>query len=184
MGSPSTGRVGGEFSSFEEFAQAGQAAGDAAGDRPRRDPECRTDGVVALVAGEEAVEDLAAVLREAGHRLVDGEGLVQRLHGLVGAAGHRLRVDDLLAGARADPVDARAARELADPGPDRLVGAELLEVLVRAREDLLEDLLGVLLAEPVRLAADGVDVPREARDELAPRVLVAAAAAGDELGVW
>ena len=58
-----------------------------------------------------------------------------------------------------------------------------LEVLVRAGEDLLEDLLGVLRPEPEGLAADGVDVAREARDELAPGVLVTAAAAGDELSI-
>ena len=52
-----------------------------------------------------------------------------------------------------------------------------------AREDLLEDVLGVLLAQPVRLAADGVDIAREPRDELAPGVLVAASAARDDLGI-
>ena len=53
----------------------------------------------------------------------------------------------------------------------------------RAGEDLLEHVLGVLAPQPVCLAADRVHVAGEAGDELAPGVLVAAAAPGDELPV-
>ena len=56
-------------------------------------------------------------------------------------------------------------------------------MLVRAGEDLLEDLLGVLLAQPEGLAADGIDVAREPGDELPPGVLVTAAASRDKLGI-
>ena len=83
------------------------------------------------------------------------------LHLVVDAARHGLRVDDLLAGAGTEPVDAEPARQLAEPGPDGLVVAQLAEMLVGAGEDLLEDLLGVLLAQPEGLAADRVDVARE-----------------------
>ena len=57
------------------------------------------------------------------------------------------------------------------------------QVLVRAGEDLLEDVLGVGRGQPVRLNGDRVDVAREALDELAPGIVVACAAAGDELCV-
>ena len=57
------------------------------------------------------------------------------------------------------------------------------QVLVGAGEDLLEDILRVVLGEAERLDGDRVDVAGEALDELAPRVVVALAAAGDELRV-
>ena len=57
------------------------------------------------------------------------------------------------------------------------------EILVRAGEDLLEHVLGVRVGRPERLDRDRVDVAGEAIDELAPRVVVSRAAAGDELCV-
>ena len=56
-----------------------------------------------------------------------------------------------------------------------------VEPLVRPREDLLEDVLGVVLGEAKPLHGDRVDVAREALDELRPGRLVAGAAARDEL---
>ena len=54
--------------------------------------------------------------------------------------------DRLLAAPSAQPVDARAPRQLGEPRPDRLVVPQLGEMLVDAGEDLLEDVLGVVLA--------------------------------------
>ena len=68
-------------------------------------------------------------------------------------------------------------------GPHRVVVAERAEPLVDAGEDVLEDVLGVLLAQAEALDRDRVDVAREALDQLAPGIVVARAAAGDERGV-
>ena len=54
---------------------------------------------------------------------------------------------------------------------------------VHPREDVLEDVLGVLLREPETANRDRVDVAREALDELVPGLGVALATARDELGV-
>ena len=89
----------------------------------------------------------------------------------------------LLARAGANRVEAEPPRQLGEPGPDRGVVAELRQVLVRAGEHLLEHVLGVRLGQAERLDRDRVDVAREALDELAPRVVVSRAAAGDELCV-
>ena len=137
---------------------------------------------IALVAGEEAVEDLAAVARKRRERLVDVEGFVERRDRVVDAR----RLGDLarlLACAGADRVQAQPSRQLGQPGPDRRVVPKLRQVLVRAGEDLLEDVLRVGLGEAKRLDGDRVHVAGEAIDELAPRVVVSRAAAGDELGV-
>ena len=56
-------------------------------------------------------------------------------------------------------------------------------MLVDAGEGLLEDVLGVVLGEPVGLHADGVDVAVVALDELGPGRLLARQAAPDDLGV-
>ena len=85
--------------------------------------------------------------------------------------------------ARAEPVDADPARQLRDPRPHRVVVPERAEPLVDAGEDVLEDVLGVLLAEAEALHRDRVDVAREALDQLTPGVVVARAAACDERGV-
>ena len=82
-----------------------------------------------------------------------------------------------------DPVDAAASRQLREPGPERIVGAQRVESLVRAGEDVLEDVLGLVRREPVALHGDRVHVAREPLDELAPGGLVARAAAGGEARV-
>src|SRR5919198_1093909 len=170
-------------SSLEQLAKASQAPGDAAGDRPRREIEGLADGLVALVAREEAVKDLAAVLRRGGERLVDRQRLVEQGERLL-AAGEQLLVGDgALARAGPQPVDAEPARQLGEPGAEGGVVPELVQVLVRTREDLLEDVLGVRLRQPEGLHGDGVDVAREALDQLVPRLLIACPAAGDELAV-
>src|SRR6266516_1145258 len=79
-------------------------------------------------------------------------------------------------------VDAEPPRELGQPGLNRRVVAQAVEVLVGAREDLLEDILGGVLGEPETLDGDRVDVAREPFDELAPGVLISGPATGDELG--
>ena len=65
---------------------------------------------------------------------------------------------------------------------DQLVG-QPIEMLIGAGEDFLEDVLGILVPQPEGLGADGVHVAGEAVDELAPRSLVAGAAARYETGV-
>ena len=135
-------------------------------------PEGRSSSVgdrpVALVAREEAVEHLLARLRQLGERLAHGERLLdvaQRRsrppRSTSSASGHR---------ARSDRVEAQPPRQLRDPGPERGVVAEGVEPRVDAREDLLEDVLGVRVAQPEALRADRVDVAREALDELVPGV--------------
>src|SRR5262249_44739895 len=78
-------------------------------------------------------------------------------------------------------VDADAPRELRDPRLDRLVAAQGVEPLVDLRKDLLEDVLGVVVAQPEALRRDRVDVAREALDELGPRAFIPGAATGDKL---
>ena len=71
----------------------------------------------------------------------------------------------------AQRVDAETPRQLGEPRADRVVVAQLVELLVRAREHFLEDVLGVVLWQAKPLDDDRVDVAREAVDELAPGVL-------------
>jgi hypothetical protein len=160
-----------------------QTAGDPAGDGAGREAEGVADRAVALVPGEEPVEDLAAVLRQRGERPVDVEGLLQLredvLRGLVG----ELLLAGLLPGAGTEAVDAEAAGELRDPGAQRLVVAERVEPFVDPGEDLLEDVFRVVRLEPEGLNGDRVDVARKAIYELAPGCLVPVAAAGDQRGV-
>ena len=86
------------------------------------------------------------------------------------------------ASARSD-VDRDPAGQLREPRPDRAVVAQPVELLVGAREDLLEGVLGGMLGERERAREDRVHVAGEALDEQLPGVVVARAAAGDELGV-
>ena len=124
------------------------------------------------------------MLREARKRLVDVEGLLELREHVIGhRLGQVLRVGRDLPAAGAEAVDAESSGELRDPGPDCLVLAQSVEPLEHTREDLLEDVLGVLLGEAERLGGDRVDVAREAVDEGPPRLLVAATAEGNELGV-
>src|SRR6266566_340947 len=170
------------FSSLELLAQLDEAAGNAAGDRAGGQFEGLADRAVRLVPREEAVEDLLAVLGQARHRVVDVERLVDppdRV--LVGICRELAFVGRLFTRARSQPVNADASGQLGDPGLDRLVAAERVEPLVDLGEDLLEDVLGVLVAQTEALARDRVHVAGEAFDEGSPRLLVAATAAGDEL---
>ena len=89
--------------------EADEAPGDPAGDRPRGKVECLADRLVALVAREEAVEDLPAVLGRGGESLVNCQGLVEQREGLVGIAGGELLIGDgALARRFPEPVDAQA----------------------------------------------------------------------------
>src|SRR6266700_6571416 len=64
------------FSSLEFVAQLDQTARYSAGDGAGGQFERIADRPVGLVAGEKTVEDLAAVLGQARHRVVDVERLV------------------------------------------------------------------------------------------------------------
>ncbi len=113
---------------------------------------------------------------------MDEEGLVEGRDRVVDAR----RLGDLarlLARSGTHRVQAEPPRQLRQPGTDRGVVPQLRQVLVRAGEDLLEHILGVGLGQAKRLDGDRVHVAREAIDELAPRVVVSRAAAGDELCV-
>src|SRR3954470_609395 len=102
--------------SCEALLQLPEAARDPAGDRAGRDPELLADRPVALVAAEEAVEHLLALVRELGKRLADGERLVELVEG--GVDSLRLGLGRLLACRRGHPVEADAAGHLRDPGPE------------------------------------------------------------------
>ena len=103
---------------------------------------------------------------------------------IVDAGGSSSSVGQLLA-RRPERVDAQAPRQLGratagTPSSSR----SCRELLVDPREHLLEDVLRVVLAASRNaLDADRVDVAREALDELVPRLVVARAAARDELPV-
>src|SRR6185312_1908028 len=114
-------------SSLEELTQPAEAPGDAARDRSGREIEGLADGAVALVAGEEAVEDLPAVPGCGGEGLVDGERVLEHGQGF-------LRPDEIelpvrgraLARTGAQAVDAQPSRELGEPRSDRGVVAQLV----------------------------------------------------------
>ena len=104
------------------------------------------DRAVALVPGEEAVEDLPAV---SGELLERSCGPPAPRRASRAASSTSLRLDVLLgdlAAAGAEAVDAASARQLRDPRPDRGVVAQPVELLVHLREDVLEDVLGVVRA--------------------------------------
>ena len=114
---------------------------------------------------------------------MDVECLVQPLELFVEAGRLDVLVCGRLAARAPERVDAEAPRELREPGPDRAVVAEPVEVLVGAGEDLLEDVLGVARLQPEALHADRVDVAREALDELGPGLVAPFAAARDQFRV-
>jgi hypothetical protein len=167
----------------DHLAQLRQAARDPAGDRAGGDVEGGTDRVVALVPAEEAVEKLAAGIpdgvesRPHGHRLVE----VAEHVGAFDIVG--LVLGERVAGELPQPVDAETPRQLREPGEDRVVAAELPELLVRTGEDILEDILRVLGAKPESPRADGEDIAGEPLDELVPRGGLTRTAAGNELRV-
>jgi hypothetical protein len=101
-------------------------------------------------------------------------------HVIGGHVGKRFDFRPDLAAARPEPVDAESAGELGDPRADGVVLAERVEPFVDAREDVLVNVLGVLRRQAEGLDGDRVDVAGEALDELAPGLVVAAAAAGDQ----
>src|SRR6266516_688526 len=157
-------------SSLQLLADLDQAAGDTARNRPRGQLERFADRAIGLVTGEEAVEDLPAVLGQARHRVVDVEGFVDpRDRVFVRVRRQLALLGCLLARARAQPVDAGAAGQLRDPGLDRLVVAERVEPLVGLGKDFLEDVFGVVFSETKTLYRDRVHVAREAGDELCGR---------------
>src|SRR5439155_8296777 len=160
-----------------------EAAGDPARNRPRRDRERLADRVVALVACEEAIENLATALGQRVQRIVHGERVIEAQERLVDPRRLELVAARLLAPARPEAVDAAATRELGEPRPDRLVVAEAGEVFVHLGEHVLEDVLGVVVGQPERLGRDRVDVTGEPLDELVPRGVVAGSTACDELAV-
>src|SRR5262249_12312362 len=92
----------GLISSLETLTELAEAARDPARDRPGRDPELLADRPVALVAAEEAVEHLLALLRELAERLAHGERLVEVLHRLLDAG--RLEIGRLVTARRGQPA--------------------------------------------------------------------------------
>src|SRR5436305_781579 len=181
-----TRRCRGGGSSLEFYAQLSEAARDAACDRSLRDVERSADRRVALVAREEAVEDLRAVLRKVGERGADGQSLLEAVELVVGSRLDALElgdVEDRLARRGAQPVDRYAPRQLGEPRPDRAVVAQARELLVGACEDLLEGVLRRMCREGEPAREDRVHVAGEALDEQRPGVVVACSAASDELGV-
>src|SRR3954447_9178986 len=94
--------------------QLDEAARDPARDRARRKIQSLADVPVALVAGEEAVEDLLAVVRKRGERVVDVQGLVE-LGDCVIRAGRLGKLLGRLAGAGTNRVETQAARHLREP---------------------------------------------------------------------
>src|SRR5205814_8750943 len=122
-----------------------EAARDAARDRPGRQLERVADRPVALVAAEEALEDLPARVADRLQAGAHRQRLVQRRQGLVHP--RRLEIVELrgaFAPAAAQAVDAAPPRQLADPGPDRLLPAQAVEVLVDAGAHRLGDVLLVV----------------------------------------
>src|SRR6478672_7141175 len=173
---------GDRFSSLELLTQLDEAAGNAARDRARGQFEGLADRAIGLVASEEAVEDLPAVLGQPRHGVMDVERLVDPCDRvLVRINGELAFVGRILPRARSQPVNADASGQLGDPRLDRLVAAQRVESLVDLGEDLLEDVLGVLIPQTEALARDRIDVAGEALHESRPRILVAATAEGDEL---
>jgi len=121
LSSSFSGRFGVRVSSLEYLAEFCEAARDPAGDRAGGDLERFADRLIALVAREEAVEDLLAGLRQLGERLADGERFVEAVERLVGVLGLDVLAAQLLARAGADAVDREPPCELGDPGADCLV---------------------------------------------------------------
>ena len=111
-----------------------------------------------------------------------GQGVVQPRDRVVGVGDLDLVVE-LLGRAGPQPVDAEPPRQLREPGSNRVVVPQLVQVLVGASEDLLEDVFCVMLRHLEALNRDRVDVAGEAVDQLAPGVVVAGAAPGDQLSV-
>ena len=123
------------------------------------------------------------MLRQSTHRLVYRKGLVDLGEGVFAGRGVDRLLGQLLAAARAQLVHAEAAGEGPDPWPHRVVVAQVIQALVRAREHLLEDILGIVLLKPVDPHRDRVHVAGEAVDQLLPGLLVAVSTAGDQVGV-
>src|SRR5260221_7975352 len=174
--------TGGRGRFFQQGLQLVETARDSARDRARGELERFADRAVALVLREEAVEDLAAVVRHRGHGVVDCHRLVELRQRLVEVA----RLDLLhggLTSVRGEAVDARPARHLGEPRAERLVVPQAVEVGVYARENVLENVLGIVLAEAEPLRADRIDVARKALDELVPGGRISLAAAPYELGI-
>src|SRR5262245_61223591 len=109
---------------LESLLEAAQATRDAARDRPRRDCELVCDGLVALIAREEAIQHVLAGRRESGERLPDDERLLHlgQIGALLGC--ERLLVHRGLATSARDRVETAPPRELSDPRSERVVVPE------------------------------------------------------------
>ena len=70
---------------------------------------------------------------------------------------------------------------LPDPRPQRAVVAEVAEPPVDARKDVLEDVFGVALGQPVGADRDRPHIVAVALDEHRPRRALASSAAGDQV---
>ena len=170
------------ISSLELGTKLAEAPGDPAGNRARGYLELATDRTITLVAAEEAVEDVSALGSEAGKAVTDVQSFVESRDHLVCqllvGLGHQ---DDSIR--RPEQVEAAVSRQLSDLRPNRVIGAERVESLVRTQEDRLEDVFRVLRWQPEGLGCDRGDVAGEPLDERIPRLGIALATAGDELCV-
>src|SRR3954452_889405 len=90
----------------EALTELGEAARDAARDRPRGDPELLADRAIALVAAEETVEHLLALVRKLGHRLAHSERIVELGDRVVDGVG--LLLGRLFASCSRETVEADA----------------------------------------------------------------------------
>src|SRR5207245_10292874 len=114
--SSSSRRRSAVVSSLELPPHLDEAARDAARDRAGRQVENLADRPVALVAGEEAVEEIRARIAEGRQRLPDVQREIELREGLGCAELDVLRRLD--AGALAQAVDAQIPRELREPRTD------------------------------------------------------------------
>ena len=160
-----TRRVEPRFSSLECVLQFREAARDAAGDRPGREVRGRRRSSCSSRRARRSGRGSRGSRRRAAP--APGARRAPRR-----AARARRRAPAARAPRRpasrarcAELVDAEPPGQLREPGTDRAVVAEPVEMLVGACEDLLEDVLGVGSREPEALGADRVDVAREALDQ-------------------
>ena len=155
---------------FQRRPQLAETARDPACDRPGRDVELLGDLPVALVAGEEPVEDLAAVGRERREPVANRQGAVELRDQLVDGAGARPprpAARALLRGGGRCTSAGSAGRSTAGRRR-RHAAAAAARTPSRTRPGTRPPRRAAGAGSPGR---DRVDVAREALDEQVPRGL-------------
>ena len=161
-----TGRGSGRVSSLESLAESAEAAGDAAGDRSRTEDRARRRSCGSSRRGRRTGRARRWHSPESESSAACTSNASSIWSSCPRPARAARRPAPRVAGA--DPVDALAARQLRDPRPQGVRVAQRAEPVEDAREDLLEDVLGVVRVEAERLRGDREDVAGEALDELVP----------------